>query len=316
MPRIAAKKKAVFQPERSAVVRSTWHGFSGLSRKTLLGILQDRCREVGVKLESASDRMPAGSPGMTVEEAVHLARMLKEHGGSRRRWEASLLAAAPSRILVGDGAFVSARAVRFDGLMHLNAPRLRALASGTLVAAWLFTQERVARADELPMDAPAATNPDVVRSENEDKRAIDRTWLYADDARVAAPWTVIGSASTSYAGVGSDPFRVGGVTVPATYAAFAGNTAQPGVVQSVGAEVGLLPRVSVIAVGQLQLGGLVGGASPGGVAGLRVELSPRSWQHLHLVASGGYLRESWDGPSFDDGAGKWSPGNVNGANGA
>ncbi len=36
---------------RGSVVRSTGHGFSGLSRKTLLSILHDRCREVGVKLE-------------------------------------------------------------------------------------------------------------------------------------------------------------------------------------------------------------------------------------------------------------------------
>jgi anthraniloyl-CoA monooxygenase len=34
-----------------AVVTSTGHGFCGLSRKTLLMILQDRCRELGVKLE-------------------------------------------------------------------------------------------------------------------------------------------------------------------------------------------------------------------------------------------------------------------------
>ncbi|MFT3769321.1 MAG: bifunctional salicylyl-CoA 5-hydroxylase/oxidoreductase [Minicystis sp.] len=34
-----------------AVVTSTGHGFCGLSRKTLLMILQERCREVGVKIE-------------------------------------------------------------------------------------------------------------------------------------------------------------------------------------------------------------------------------------------------------------------------
>ena len=38
-----------------AVVTSTGHGFCGLSRKTLLMILQDRCREVGVKLEFSRD---------------------------------------------------------------------------------------------------------------------------------------------------------------------------------------------------------------------------------------------------------------------
>jgi anthraniloyl-CoA monooxygenase len=34
-----------------AVVRSTGHGFCGLSRKTLLTILQERCRELGVRLQ-------------------------------------------------------------------------------------------------------------------------------------------------------------------------------------------------------------------------------------------------------------------------
>ena len=36
---------------RGSVVRSTGHGFCGLSRKTLLTILHDRCRELGVKLQ-------------------------------------------------------------------------------------------------------------------------------------------------------------------------------------------------------------------------------------------------------------------------
>jgi anthraniloyl-CoA monooxygenase len=37
------------------VVTSTGHGFCGLSRQALLAILQDRCREVGVKLEFSSE---------------------------------------------------------------------------------------------------------------------------------------------------------------------------------------------------------------------------------------------------------------------
>ena len=36
---------------RGEVVTSTGHGFCGLSRKTLLMILQERCRELGVALE-------------------------------------------------------------------------------------------------------------------------------------------------------------------------------------------------------------------------------------------------------------------------
>ncbi|MGH7327197.1 MAG: FAD-dependent monooxygenase, partial [Polyangiaceae bacterium] len=36
---------------KSTVTRSTGHGFSGIARRHLLGILQDRCKELGVKLE-------------------------------------------------------------------------------------------------------------------------------------------------------------------------------------------------------------------------------------------------------------------------
>ena len=39
-----------------ACVRSTGHGFCGMARKTLLLILQERCREVGVELQFGNFR--------------------------------------------------------------------------------------------------------------------------------------------------------------------------------------------------------------------------------------------------------------------
>jgi len=164
-----------------------------------------------------------------------------------------------------------------------------------------------ARADE-PM------SPDVVPAGPEAPRAIDRTWLYADDARIAPPMTVIGMTSTSYTDVGSSPSRIAGVVVPTRYSAFAANTAQPGVMFTAGGELGLLRGVSVVALGQLGLDG-ENGTSGGAIVGLRVRVSPAGWQHLRLVLSGGYLRESWGGPVYSDDAGKWTPGSPNGDNG-
>src|SRR5271166_843601 len=88
-----------------------------------------------------------------------------------------------------------------------------------------------ARADDGSL--PDQPKPDDAAS----KHAIDRTWLYADDARVAAPMTVIAMTNLSYTGVGASPTRVDS-PYPNTYNGFAGNTAQPGAMFGVGGEVG------------------------------------------------------------------------------
>ncbi len=168
-----------------------------------------------------------------------------------------------------------------------------------------------ARADDGSL--PDQPKPDDAAS----KHAIDRTWLYADDARVPAPMTVIAMTNLSYTGVGASPTRVDS-PYPNTYNGFAGNTAQPGAMIGVGGEVGLLPRLSIVAMGQMGFGGENNVPSPsaGAIAGLRLQLLPPEWQHTHLVVSGGYLREAWAGPVFDDDTGKWLPGAPNGDNGA
>ncbi len=158
------------------------------------------------------------------------------------------------------------------------------------------------------------TNPDVVTKDGDAQHAVDRTWLYADDARVAAPLTVIAMTSTSYTDVGSSPFRIASVTVPTKYTAFDGNTAQPGVMFAAGGELGLFPRVSVMALGELGLDGETG-TNGGAIAGIRVQVLPPAWTRLHLALSAGYLREAWEGPVFDDDTGKWNPGNPHGDNG-
>jgi hypothetical protein len=140
------------------------------------------------------------------------------------------------------------------------------------------------------------------------KHQIDRTWLYVDDARIAAPLVVIGMSNLSYTDVSSSPTRI--------YNAFASNTAQPGGMASVGAEVGLLPHVSIMAVGQMGFGGLGPSPNAGMIAGVRVQLTPLSWQTFHVVTSGGYLREAWQGAVYDDDSGTTTGGSPNGDNGA
>jgi hypothetical protein len=143
----------------------------------------------------------------------------------------------------------------------------------------------VARADELAA-------PDMPTTEKSAPHAIDRAWLYLDDAKGRAPMTAIGTMSVAYTSVGTNPDPTS-----EPYRAFAGNTAQAGALATLGAEVGILPRVSLEALGQMQLGGEGPGVNPGAVAGARFQLSPPSWTAVHLTASAGYLRETWSTPA-------------------
>jgi hypothetical protein len=162
-------------------------------------------------------------------------------------------------------------------------------------------------------DGPPAV--DVPQEKPDESRAIDRTWLYADDARVAAPLAFIGMSSFSYTDVGSSLSRVGS-PYPGAYRAFAANTAQPGAMASAGGELGLVPRVSVLALGQMALGGEGASLNAGAIAGLRFQLLPSAWANTHLVASFGYLREAWSGPVFNGDTGTWFPGSPHGSDGA
>jgi hypothetical protein len=184
-----------------------------------------------------------------------------------------------------------------------------------LCSAPLAMVTSAARADDPP-DMSA-------RVEDPTRHEIDRTWLYADDARVAAPMTVTATSSLSYTSVGTSPSRVvtafpGCPSPCSTYSTLGGNTAVPGGMLQVGGELGLLPRLSVMAVGQVGMGGSDGVPSPnvGALAGLRFQVFPSEWRTLHMAVSGGYLREAWQGPAYNDDTGSWTPGNPNGDNGA
>ena len=187
-------------------------------------------------------------------------------------------------------------------------PSLRSIAVLLAGSGMLFGASNAA-ADDGPLDHPTPT-------EDAGRHAIDRTWLYTDDARVAAPMTVIGTTSLSYTEPGSNPSRVGS-PYPNAYSAFSANTAQPGAMVAAGGEVGLLPRISVLALGQMGVGGVEGAPSPsaGAIAGVRVLLSPLV-SGFHVTLSAGYLREAWSGPFYDADAGKWWPGSPHGDNGA
>jgi hypothetical protein len=171
----------------------------------------------------------------------------------------------------------------------------------------------VARAD----DAPIADRP--APEDDASRHVIDRTWLYADDARVPAPMTVIGTviglSSVSYTNVGSSVSRIAS-PYPNTYNGFADNTAQPGGMIAVGGEVGLLPRISVMALGQMGIGGADGvpnpsaGSSGSGSTSCRRRGLIRIWSR----AAATFARRG-RAPSDDDN-GKWLPGSPSGDNGA
>jgi hypothetical protein len=86
---------------------------------------------------------------------------------------------------------------------------------------------------------------------------------------------------------------------------------------NIGGELGLVPHVSVQGMAMVGFAGAGGVPSPdvGALASLRFSLLPDAWKHLHLVLSGGYLREAWGGPVFNDDTGKWLPGSPSGDNG-
>jgi hypothetical protein len=177
-------------------------------------------------------------------------------------------------------------------------------ASILLAASLVSLTPSIARADgEVDVD-------ETPRDPSVDGHRIDRTWLYLDDATIAAPLTAIGMSNVSYTSVGSSASRI------YSPRQFAGNTAQPGELVSLGAEVGLLRRLSVFATGQMGLGGEAAAPSAGVVAGARFQLLPPSMQRTHLVASVGYLREAWAAPVYNDETAIWTPARPHGDNGA
>ena len=181
--------------------------------------------------------------------------------------------------------------------------RLTAGAASTAIALTSFS----ARAQEANVDK-------VADDASAESKSIDRTWLYADDARVPEPLHVVAMTSLSYTDTGASPTRPDS-PFGNSYNAFAANTAQPGAMMAFGGEVGLVSHLSVVALGQAGAGE-GSAASAGALAGLRLQLLPIAWKNTHLVISAGYLREAWEGPVFDDTSRAWLPGSPHGDNGA
>lgn len=185
------------------------------------------------------------------------------------------------------------------------ASRKRRIGAG---AVWLATLLASVSAHAQEANVDQVTN-----DANAESKTIDRTWLYADDARVPAPWHVVTMTSLSYTDTGASPTRPDS-PFGNSYNAFAANTAQPGAMMAFGGEVGLVSHLSVVALGQAGAG--EGAAvNAGALAGLRLQLLPIAWKNAHLVMSAGYLREAWQGPVFDDESRKWLPGSPRGDNG-
>lgn len=186
---------------------------------------------------------------------------------------------------------------------------------------------RVAHADDTPPP------PDVIQPNAADARhEIDRTTLYGDDARIPMPMTAIATTSFSYTSIGSDPTQVSspypnlgagcynsaGVAHPC-YSTFSNNTAQPGGEMIVAGELGVYSHISILGNVMVGAGGPGGVPNPdvGGTIAARFQIFPDSWTHLHLVVSGGYVREAWNPPVYDDDKTPpvWIPGTAGGVNG-
>jgi hypothetical protein len=199
----------------------------------------------------------------------------------------------------------------------------------TLFSGFVVLTSSAAQAQEVPEVQPEVV-VDRPQSEGGDARhQIDRTSLYGDDARIPLPLTVIATTSFSYTNIGADPtyvsspypkagqacYTAAGVQQPC-YSSFAGNTAQPGGAVIVGGELGLLPHLSLLGNVMVGAGGVGAVPSPdvGGTAALRFQVFPDSSTHTHFVISGGYIREAYNPPAYDDDNNKWVPGQAGGIN--
>jgi hypothetical protein len=126
--------------------------------------------------------------------------------------------------------------------------------------------------------------------------AVDRSWLYNDPARIAAPGRAVGLMRVTYGG--ESPTR-----------AFSSNLATSGALLEIGGEVGLADRLSVVAIGaQGDDGG--GSGQTGAMLGLRWSVLPQALRNTQLVLSGGVLRElqgsmgAWARASFGQDVGR------------
>src|SRR5258708_7675627 len=129
-----------------------------------------------------------------------------------------------------------------------------------------------AGADSSSPDTPATNVP-------ESATPLERTWLYAGDAQIAAPLQKLVFSRLTYSTTDS-------VTRP-----FASNVGTPGAMFEVGGEVGLLPRLSLQAAAVAAESAMGATLGAGATAGVQVSLLPTAWQETRLVLGAGYLRE-------------------------
>ena len=145
-----------------------------------------------------------------------------------------------------------------------------AMLTSALCAALALPAGATEAISEDPLEAIASSGPSTAVT-------VDRSWLYNDPARIAAPGRTVGVLRLSYGG--SSPTR-----------AFAANVGARGTLLEMGGEVGLADRLSAVAIGA-QGQDPAGSPQTGAVLGLRWSALPRSVRNTQLVVSGGVLRE-------------------------
>ena len=118
--------------------------------------------------------------------------------------------------------------------MERSISKVVVRAYGASMAFALALVAHTAHGDDLStMNAPPPAVDKPTPEDDAARHAIDRTWLYVDDAHVAAPLVFVETSSVSYTSVGNSPSRIvspfPSCSAPCnSYNSFAGNTATPG----------------------------------------------------------------------------------------
>jgi hypothetical protein len=103
-------------------------------------------------------------------------------------------------------------------------------------------------------------------------------WLFSDSTRVPSPGSAAVITRLTYSASDS-PTRP-----------FASNVGSPGTMAELGGELGLLPGLSLQAVGVQGTSFKTGATASGAIAGMRYSLLPAGW-NTQVVVSGGWLHE-------------------------
>lgn len=135
---------------------------------------------------------------------------------------------------------------------------------------WVWVSRRVVPSEtQSPVDASHPVTAPAM--------PVERSWNYLDEPQLPPPLLGIVESGLTYAHSGTSPTRP-----------FASNVATPGSMLELSGEVGIVPRLSLVATGVVgQSAGEGTAPAAAATAGLRVSILPVLLQSTHLVLSAG-----------------------------